>query len=73
MGDRVDPATDRTVPATAQYPGMTQIVRDGRSFQVSGVGPAIEQMLELHAKAVMLGEALPDYGRRWPVVEEISA
>lgn len=72
MGDRVDPATDRTVPATAQYPGMTQIVRDGRCFQVSGVGPATERMLELHAKAVMLGEAVPDYGRRWPEIEEQS-
>lgn len=62
----IDPITDRTVPPTSQYPGMTQIVRDGRCFQVGGVGPAAETMLELHAKAVAMNEPLPDYGRRWP-------
>jgi len=61
----VDPAVDRIVEPTAQHPGMTQIVRDGRCFQVAGTGPEAVAMLELHAKATALGEPLPDYGQRW--------
>lgn len=66
MTNPADPATDRTVPATAQHPGMTQIVRDGRTYQVASVGPEATEMLECHAAAIATGVAIPNYGSRWP-------
>jgi len=66
MTDPINPAVDRTVPATVQHPGMTQIVRDGRCYQVAAVGPAATAMLEAHADCIATGVAIPDYGHRWP-------
>lgn len=66
MTDPIDPCAARTVDPTVQHPGMTQIVRDGRCYQVAAVGPAATAMLEAHADCIATGVAIPDYGSRWP-------
>lgn len=58
--------SDRTVAPTSQYPGMTQIVRDGRCFQIPGVDAEAVDLLEAHAECVLTGVAVPSYGSRWP-------
>ena len=65
----MNPVRNRTVAPTSQYPGMTQVVVDGRCFQVAGVGPEAVAMLEAHAECVLTGAAVPDYGRRWPAID----
>jgi hypothetical protein len=61
-----DPNANRIVEASVGHPGMTQINRGGRCFQIGAVGPDAERLIELHADAVINGEQLPEYGRRWP-------
>lgn len=41
----------RELPAIPQnnYPGMTELRANGRSFQIAGVGPAVRERLERFA------------------------
>lgn len=43
------PDEDRTVPPDRDYPGMTQIRRAGRCFQLRGIGPDVDAALEAFA------------------------
>ncbi len=60
----MNPACNRTVAPTSQYPGMTQVVVDGRCFQVAGIGPEAVAMLEAHAECALTGAAIPQYPSR---------
>jgi hypothetical protein len=64
MTDKVLASVDRTVAPTSQYPGMTQIVRDGRCFQIAGVDAEAIALLEAHAECVLTGVAVPEYPSR---------
>ena len=52
------PDQDRIVEATAQHPGMTQICRGGRCFQLGGVGPAVTAELEAFATDQIMKERI---------------
>jgi len=64
MTDKVQASVDRTVLPSVQHPGMTQIVRDGRCFQIATVDAVALALLEAHAECVLTGVAVPQYPSR---------
>lgn len=52
------PDVDRVVPADRDYPGMTQICRGGRCFQLQGIGPEVDAALEAFATDQIMKERI---------------
>lgn len=59
------PMGDRVARAESGYPGLTQVQRNGRCFQLRTSDPAATAILDNHAFAVAMNLPLPDYGKRW--------
>lgn len=64
-----DPRRDRIVAPSADHPGATHIFRGGRCFMAPGVGPEVTARLERFARALIEGDEMPSYGRRWVLPE----